>query len=298
VSRAVNRSAPSIRLRNCEVWRIDAQAAWLAVRGRALLEQTQSLEETARLLGRTRVAVKLRNARWGVPVVRTNAVWAHGSFFDTWSADTAYVLGFVATDGNVDQSLRCVTISQSHDFGQEHLKKIQTLIGGTVYGPDKNDSYQLKAYSRPMAAALNRFGLTPAKSLTLQLPPVPDEFFWPFFRGLFDGDGSVSRAHKKGERPDMRVSVASGSRPFLTDLSEKVQTRGIKPARLGRWEAVWSGSAARAILELVYADSGALCLTRKRKKYLELFAERAAWGDRRLLIAHVGGKVQGSVEGE
>ena len=216
IATVVSRSSPAIYYRNHAVWKIKRSklrpGCWsdaYTSTAKQMLRDGATYAEIAKKLGRTEVAVKLRNNTcWQIPVTRKNAVYTNDSYFDEWSADMAYILGFVAADGNVNQGLKAVTISQSHDYGREHLEKIQKRIGGNIYGPDKNDGYQLVCYSRPMAAQLNALGLTPVKSNTLQLPAIPEAFFVNLLRGVFDGDGCVSRNHKKGERPDLRAVIA------------------------------------------------------------------------------------------
>ena len=293
IAAAVGRKPHAIYYRNHWAWKINrgkvSPARWSTkdiCTAKRMLRRGSTYEEVAQVVGRTEAAVKIKNnTSWRLPVARKNAVWTDDDYFDEWSENMAYVLGFVAADGNVDQDLKATTIAQSHDYGREHLEKIQKLIGGNIYGPDKNDGYRLICYSRPMAERLNALGLTPAKSNTLLLPAVPEALFVHFLRGVFDGDGCVSRNHKRGERPDLRASIASGSKLFLEALRVRVQEVTGIVGKITRWELTWRGSRGRVLLHWLYENKDAsIWMDRKFTKYQTLLSEREVWGDRRLLI--------------
>jgi hypothetical protein len=64
---------------------------------------------------------------------------------------------------------------------------------------------------------LMEIGLTPRKSLTIQLPTIPDEYFYHFTRGYIEGDGWITREISKPSLNEvMRIGFASGSHDFFT----------------------------------------------------------------------------------
>ena len=109
-----------------------------------------------------------------------------------WSPEFAYAIGLLATDGNLSPDERHFDFT-SQDLEQiENLKKclcIKNKIG------HKYSSYK-KRISRIQFGDVNFYkfllaiGLTSNKSKTIAELDIPDEYFFDFLRGHFDGDGT------------------------------------------------------------------------------------------------------------
>jgi hypothetical protein len=63
------------------------------------------------------------------------------------------------------------------------------IINRKNYGIELEQSFW-GIYNKSLYDKLLEIGLTPNKSLTLQWPEVPREYYRDFVRGFFDGDGS------------------------------------------------------------------------------------------------------------
>src|SRR5688572_24439563 len=142
-----------------------------------------------------------------------------------WTADMAYILGLMATDGCLVTDRRHLALTSADVdlldtfrtlIRKPHLKirrKVSTL--GSACDVQFGDV----GLWRFLEAA----GLTPRKSLTLGAPLVPDEYFFDCARGLVDGDGSIENfVHAPTRRtyPDYRyerliVKFHSASRAHI-----------------------------------------------------------------------------------
>src|SRR2546425_8606595 len=109
-----------------------------------------------------------------------------------WSPRTAWVVGLLATDGNLSRTKRLSITSKDRDL----LETVKVCLGLTnAVGVCMNGRGQryskLQWGDRRFYEWLTVVGLTPAKSLTLGPLLIPDAYFADFFRGCIDGDGSV-----------------------------------------------------------------------------------------------------------
>src|SRR3989338_7407870 len=79
--------------------------------------------------------------------------------------------------------------------------------------------------------------MSPRKSLTLQMPTIPQKYIGHFVRGYFDGDGCVySKKLQFADRKNQRLVLLSvfscGTLSFLEALLELLKTRGVRGGSL------------------------------------------------------------------
>jgi hypothetical protein len=158
-----------------------------------------------------------------------------------WSANLAYAVGLVATDG-------CLLSTGRHvAFVSKDLEQIQNFLlcigrpGATV----REDGTAFRVYFGDVELYdwLTAAGLTPRKSLTLAGLEVPDEFFLDAVRGLLDGDGSIAHYVHEPNRADypgyryrrLCVRFYSASQDHLSWLQTRLRTAiGIRGALIRR----------------------------------------------------------------
>jgi hypothetical protein len=155
--------------------------------------------------------VRRQLLRFGIPARRRGPAPGRfrrmgGEAFGGWSADIAYVVGLIATDGNLGRRTAAISIvSKDVDL----LETVRSCLGvRTAIKPHRggysNRCHHLAWRDRMFHDWLSSIGLTPAKSLTLGPLAIPDRYFADFFRGCIDGDGSVltytDRYHTTNER--------------------------------------------------------------------------------------------------
>ncbi len=147
--------------------------------------------------------------------------------FDSWTPEMAYVLGVLATDGNVGKHRVTLT---STDL--ELVEKIRSLIGSNheirerpVRGWSRKTQYSLSVSSLKFVTVLRRLGVTARKSLTMRFPEIPREFVRHFLRGCWDGDGSLY-IEKRSNR--LRASIVSGSKDFMEGIAGSLSNAGFR----------------------------------------------------------------------
>jgi len=194
------------------------------------VEELGTTDQIAAHFGCSGTTVLRHLRRFKIPV-RRRGPYAD-RIFPGWSADVAYVVGLIATDGNLGRKRPVITIVSKDTDLLETVRRCLGLITpikshSGVYG---DHCRHLAWHDRSLYEWLCGIGLTPAKSLTLGPLSVPDEYFADFFRGCIDGDGTIlvyiDRYHvAKNDRyiyERLYVSIVSASQAFLEWLQTSV----------------------------------------------------------------------------
>lgn len=133
-------------------------------------------------------------------------------YFKTQSHNMAYILGFLAADGNIAKKENKIDLALA-ESDKEILEKINQEIENTrpikIY--DRHDGHQLTAklqvFSSTMKKDLAHYNIVPAKTFILTPPELlAKEYIISYIRGFFDGDGSIYYA---GTTFTWRVGSAS-----------------------------------------------------------------------------------------
>ncbi len=134
-------------------------------------------------------------------------------FFDTWSPQMAYILGFTFADGNIYRT------SLSWDIQRRDLnilKKINKALESTYkIKLQRRKSYRLRMNNRILIGGAVKMGLLPKKNIRDTLPTVPSELLRHFVRGYLDGDGWIVVRRNRNE---IDLGFCSGNKEFLNDL--------------------------------------------------------------------------------
>ena len=157
-------------------------------------------------------------------------------FFNTWSPDMAYVLGYFAADGNLTTGKRGNHYIEFTSCDLPLLEKVRRVLGSThrisVRNGDPNWRlcHRLQIGNGRMYSNLVERGFTKRKSMTMRFPRVPEKYLPHFVRGYFDGDGGVTistyqRAGRNGKSRTILAHFTSGSMAFLRVLHAKLKTR-------------------------------------------------------------------------
>lgn len=114
-----------------------------------------------------------------------------------WSPKLAYVVGLLATDGNLSKDGRHITFRSSDIEQIQTFKKclcLHNIIGASkpTVSPNRRICYRLQFSDVQFYKWLLKIGLSPAKTYTLGRIDVPDLFFRDFLRGHLDGDGGIT----------------------------------------------------------------------------------------------------------
>jgi hypothetical protein len=204
------------------------------------------------------------------------------SFFDNWTEESAYVLGYIFADGNVQcdpiESRWGLTITAS-EKDVAHLERVRQLLKITkslLYAA-KTRSYRLNIANRTLAKKLVKLGVVPRKSLIVEFPRVPTRYLRHFIRGVVDGDGSVFYFDRP-RSPYFTIRVFSGSRKFLTGAGRAIMGQTGIPARVrmvhkNAYVLDYTCSRAERLGRWLYDDSH-IFLERKHSQYTFMKARR------------------------
>lgn len=144
-------------------------------------------------------------------------------YFDVLTPESAYFLGLLAADGNVDKTKTRITLSIC-ERDAEILDNIKHSISSThpikeYISKCRGKQYPQKVFrfSSPyMCKTLGQYGIVPHKSLHLKFPPIDQRFVPSFIRGYFDGDGSVTITKSN----NIFITIL-GTRPFLSEMKRQ-----------------------------------------------------------------------------
>lgn len=224
--------------------------------GMQLLREGKSLEEISLRLNRSIESISQRKTKvWSIK--RTvKGVPTNQDFFLTLTAESAYVLGFIITDGHLRKDGDAILITQSHAVGYKHLEKIQFYTGGSIYSA-KNGANTLTLMGKSVCSQVNVLGVPIGKkSLNVQMPTIPDNLFWHFIRGVLDGDGHVAVTTRVNV-PHLSCNFCSGSEIFLKAIQDDVLhftgVCGHLYKGVSAWYLRYSGSSAETLLQQIYA---------------------------------------------
>jgi hypothetical protein len=254
------------------------------------VDQLLSTDEIARHFGCSGTTVRRHLRRFNIAVRRRGPCLErsrprNGVVPREWSPELAYVVGLIATDGNLARKKPVITLVSKDEDLLETARRCLTLTTpiGKHSGGYANRCRHLSWHDRSLYEWFLAIGLTPAKSLTIRSLAVPDEFFRDFFRGCIDGDGSVlvytDRYHTaKCERyvyERLYLSIVSASYAFIDWLRTTVRRLttvdgSVAVRQRSRTSRVWRLRYAKAesirLLQWMYYASDVPCLERKRAK--------------------------------
>lgn len=199
-------------------------------------------------------------------------------YFSRENADMAYILGFLAADGNVSKKENTIKIALS-SVDVDFLEEIHKRIGGR---PIKifmnNKGYNVAEWSvssRKIKQDLCVYNIVPNKTFTYTFPTNLNFLYWrDFIRGYFDGDGTVCMAGTGA----LRVSLGSANKDVLEKTIDFFASQGVPKVSIYErrrenehpyYYFQYSNNAVRQIYEILYYD-GCFYLPRKRNKFEEL----------------------------
>jgi hypothetical protein len=203
-------------------------------------------------------------------------------YFNQWSHRMAYILGFIITDGNVNQKQSTLMFGiQNQD--EEVLQFIKNEICPTAmirshsqYDKRTNKTYnQKRLYINccTLVRSLELYGVIPSKGGKEIFPICPQEFLPNLILGIFDGDGTISYQLDKGYNNKKRYfdfGICSQSENFLDSVKKILGNLG----KVKRQQNIYN-YRIRNIDDIIQTcdwmySKREFSLSRKYSKYLEL----------------------------
>jgi len=245
-----------------------------------------------------RMGVQIRSAsdagrlvaqRDGPNVTRTYSV--DENYFATIDTPAkARWLGLIASDGCLSQNNRSwQLIIQLQEGDRGHLEAFARDIRytGLIASAKRDERFSGRGQARlcicsaQLCRDLQRHGVAPKKSLTLQPWQGPPELMRHWWAGMVDGDGTIAQA-RTGPKPWL-LSLVSGSLPIIEAWCAFVaahsgNTKQAKRDKRGTFYGTYSGvNTPQTMARILYADhQGATPLARKQEAADRLLAVKAA----------------------
>lgn len=245
------------------------------------------------LKGLKKVHKKRQEYRLLHPKIIKGPRWPQRSvenFFDAWTPNMAYVLGYFAADGCMYRNNRGSYYIGFTSTDPELIETVKEMMGVTnrieeYQSPKENHQrrYTIQIGSKKIYQRLLELGFTPRKSLILKLPNIPNNVLGDFVRGHFDGDGcAFFGTYKLKDRikpkHTLLASFTSGSRVFLAALQRRlIQQIGIgkgclRIRREGAHNLGYSLRDARQLYNFMYPTDTVPHLERKKAKFEKAFS--------------------------
>lgn len=199
-----------------------------------------------------------------------------------WSPALAYAVGLLASDGNLSPSGRHINLTSKD---KEQIKNFQKCIGRAVTVSLKNSGHtEKKKYYHAQFGDITFYrwlegiGLSPNKSKTLGTLEIPDEYFFDFLRGVWDGDGCIYAFWDKRWKSSYMyyIAFASSSINFLNWMQRRIiksaNVNGhITTGRRGAYQLKFAKKETKIIFEKMFPTSTVPHLKRKFAKAQKIF---------------------------
>lgn len=200
-----------------------------------------------------------------------------------WSANLAYAIGLLATDGCIARGTTLIDLTSKD---REQLNNFNHCIGLRLKIVNKNSGYGLggglrvQIKNRIFYDFLVSIGFTPAKSKTLGEIKVPDNYFYDFLRGCFDGDGCFYSYWDPRWKSSFMfyTEFASASPKFISWLRNKIrEDLGVSGhvSKDGRGiieQLKYAKADYMKLLARMYYSPSVVCLSRKKLKIAKALA--------------------------
>lgn len=212
-------------------------------------------------------------------------------FFSKDNEFSYYWAGFFAADACItDGDVISLLLSKKDE---KHLMTFNTHINGDLkirfhrdfklnrsdnscFKQEYYDSARSVFTSHQMAKDLKKFGIGPRKSMSYEIPPLNEELFHHFIRGMIDGDGWITRNKKYNSA----VIGCCGTQQSMECISEFLkrklsldETSGCVTKKVNIFNFAFSGSNCLKICEFLYQNSS-VALDRKKEIVMNFIMSR------------------------
>jgi hypothetical protein len=193
-----------------------------------------------------------------------------------WSQNFAYTVGLIATDGCLSIDGRHITLVSKDKEQIENFiycLGIKNKIGKTNSGSTKERKYFRVQFSDVLFyKLLIEIGITPQKTKTIGALAIPDEYFFDFLRGHYDGDGSFYAYWDPRWKSSYMfyLTFVSASISHVQWLYERIYyfigIRGRITKAGNIYQLRYAKNNSLQIFKKMYYCKQLVCLSRKRKK--------------------------------
>jgi hypothetical protein len=202
---------------------------------------------------------------WGHWLGTGNSVGAvrkyslNDNFFDKWSSEMSYVLGFWFADGCFKHGNKIVFHQKEKYILDEILLCMES--DHKIYFDSRGEGcHYVEICSDKVYQSIREKGGVERKSLICELPDVPDEYLSDFTRGYFDGDGCIT--YDKCSSKYMSY-ITSASDNFLLSFVDRLRKVGIDGRKNNQISIKFNAINTIRLGDFMYKNSCSLRLVRK-----------------------------------
>ena len=206
---------------------------------------------------------------------RFSPVQNHDYFHNIDTPSKAYFLGWMITDGSVVVSKtrdnRSPVISLELQDGDRYIiEKFANELGASkdiVRNNEKRGHSYMRFSSKEMAEDLATYGVVPNKTWITYLPILDSELMPHLIRGIFDGNGTVTK-----DKNGYLKFAFYGSEQLCVGIRDYLnKTIGLNYNKVSKstcYHIWWSGkTASAALFYYMYQNCDDFYLTRKFNKF-------------------------------
>ncbi|OGX06845.1 MAG: hypothetical protein A2Z88_01395 [Omnitrophica WOR_2 bacterium GWA2_47_8] len=194
-----------------------------------------------------------------------------------WSANFAYAIGLLATDGCLSKDGRHV------DFTSKELEQLRNFkqclelnvkIASKRSGRGDRWQFRIQFGDVLLYRFLLNIGFMPAKSKVIGALDIPPRYLFDFLRGHFDGDGSFHSYWDPRWKSSFMfyTTFVSASKTHIdwlrTMISDSLGIRGhiTKSRNASVYQLKYAKADSLKLLRKLYYNNRVVCLSRKRVK--------------------------------
>lgn len=194
-----------------------------------------------------------------------------------WSPELAYAIGLIVTDGCLSKDGRHIDLTSKDKSQLKNFMrclKINVKIGYKLSGYTGKKVTHIQFGDIVFYKFLIKIGLMPAKTKIISSIKVPDDYFFDFLRGHFDGDGSFySYFDPRWKSSFMFYTVFVSSSKVHIDWIRKKNFKKLKIKghitnnfKKSIYQLKYAKSDSLKVLRKMYYNNSVVCLKRKRLK--------------------------------
>lgn len=194
-----------------------------------------------------------------------------------WTADLAYVVGLMTTDGTLSPDGRHLTFTSKDRDQVELVKNLLSLsnkitINTGTFKPSQT-YWRIQFGNVALYKWFVGIGLMSNKSKVLDAVQVPDCYFFDFLRGHLDGDGTI-RAYNDPRYPNSRrlyTVFYAASRFHLewlqSTINRLINIEGYIAPGTRIWRLTFAKTKSLKLLPRLCYRPDLPCLQRKRERF-------------------------------
>lgn len=187
-------------------------------------------KKIASLINKTKLHITIKCKE--LNIYQENKYKLNENFFKIWTADMAYILGFIYADGYLKKNNKCFGIgiglsSKDRYILEKFLNKLECNCPIFDFKKIQKSGYisdisKIEIYSNKFSESLEELGVIKNKSCIITWPEkLPEIFKYDFIRGFMDGDGCVGINYRKDKISSLRLAFVGGE-TFLKSLLKEI----------------------------------------------------------------------------